>query len=226
VDACRLHFLTWGNHHATNDFVHVPNVVLAGTLFYPPSLYDALGRAAADYPASEGSLGSDRRRKIELAEHHHLVLQALCRGAVRKCSGDTCHPCDAYIIASATSSIPGTLKRAFPGCHVLPWEPIEPILTGKVKDASDFVNAWFSNGNREPLLFKTVQKRMGIKHAGNFKKNVRDHPDFQGFIRRRGLCEGGSGKRMTHFEYMFGPLAVEDETDEQSGLASFRRPSA
>jgi hypothetical protein len=47
-DGARVKFLHWGNHHATNDYADVPNVILAGTLFYRPSYYEALTRLAAD----------------------------------------------------------------------------------------------------------------------------------------------------------------------------------
>jgi hypothetical protein len=39
--------VTWGNHMATNAFVDVTNVILAGTLFMRPSLYTALTHLAA-----------------------------------------------------------------------------------------------------------------------------------------------------------------------------------
>jgi hypothetical protein len=44
----RVHFIHWGEHQATNDYADVPNVILAGTLFYRPSHYEALTRLAGD----------------------------------------------------------------------------------------------------------------------------------------------------------------------------------
>src|SRR5262249_52393726 len=82
-----VHFLHWGVHDATNLFGHVPNVILAGTLFFPASHYEALGRLASAYPSSRGRYDEERIRHVTLGEHRHMILQALCRGAVRKCVG-------------------------------------------------------------------------------------------------------------------------------------------
>ena len=38
--------LTWGNEKATNEFSGVKNVILAGTLFYPKSVYEVRARAS------------------------------------------------------------------------------------------------------------------------------------------------------------------------------------
>jgi hypothetical protein len=51
----RVHFLNWGNH-ATNKFGDVPNVILAGTLFYRPSYYEALPRLVAHLRAADGRI--------------------------------------------------------------------------------------------------------------------------------------------------------------------------
>ena len=45
---CKVKFLNWGNHSATNAYCDVPNVILAGTLFYEVSYYEALGRGRAN----------------------------------------------------------------------------------------------------------------------------------------------------------------------------------
>ncbi len=46
-------FLTWGNEKATNEFVEVRNVILAGTLFYPKSVYEVRARASKGLGANE-----------------------------------------------------------------------------------------------------------------------------------------------------------------------------
>ena len=97
-----VHFLHWGVHDATNLFAHVPNIILAGTLFLRPSDYEALGRLASAHPSSRGRYDEERTRQVTLGEHRHMILQALCRGAVRKSVGNGCPPTRAYIIASRT----------------------------------------------------------------------------------------------------------------------------
>jgi hypothetical protein len=101
-----VHFVHLGAHDATNQFSHVPNVVLAGTLFLRPSGYEALARLASAYPSDE-----ERIKQVTLGEHCHMILQALCRGAVRKCVGNACPPARPYIIASRRSGIEEQLRH-------------------------------------------------------------------------------------------------------------------
>jgi hypothetical protein len=117
-----LYFLTWGNAHATNDFVECTNVILAGTLFYPGSVYEVRARASMGLPAAE-ELGEKTLTKLVQWEHKHLILQAACRGSVRKCEGDHCMPMNLYLIANNKTGIPSLLGDIFPACKVEEWFP-------------------------------------------------------------------------------------------------------
>jgi hypothetical protein len=185
----RVHCIHWGNHHATNDYVEIPNVILAGTLFYRPSQYEALARLAAAKHPAQGAVPSDTIDAVTLGEHRHMILQALCRGRVRRCDGDVCLPCDAYIIAAARSGIPEALPEIFPGCRVVRWQPVQKDLRGKVKEAVEFIVDWFEKTPDDLLRFNVVQKALGISAAGTFKNDVRDHPDFIEALDNHGIAE-------------------------------------
>ncbi len=200
VDKGKIHFLPWGQHHATNEFSHVRNVILAGTLFYRTSQYEALGRLSGAMRAEDGVYGKDARKRLELGEHAHLVLQALCRGAVRVCRGGRCAPCDAYIIAHASSGIEQALPSIFPGCSVVPWQPVRQVLMGKLKDALEHIEGQFTvHGDDHFVPFAEVKTAIGVKDASNFRKNIRQHPDFQAALAERMIFEDGQGKRAAGF---------------------------
>src|SRR5580704_5572124 len=95
---------------AARSLPNVPNVILAGTLFYRPSYYEALARLVADRRPAQGAIDDATFDDVMLGEHRHLILQALCRGSVRRCQGDVCAPCNAYIIATTRSGIPAALR--------------------------------------------------------------------------------------------------------------------
>jgi hypothetical protein len=175
----RVHFLNWGAHHATNEFSGVPNVILAGTLFYRPSYYEALARLVADLRPAQGAIGRTAFDEVALGEHRHLVLQALCRGRVRRCQGDVCAPCNAYIIAAPRSGIPEALPEIFPGCRVIPWQPVQKALRGKVKEAAEFVIDWFKKNPAGLLPFKEAQRAIGMNDPKNFRRDIRQHADFK-----------------------------------------------
>jgi hypothetical protein len=189
----RVRFIHWGAHQATNDYSEVPNVILAGTLFYRPSYYEALARLAADLRPAQGAIES---AAVELGEHRHLVLQALCRGRVRKCQDNMCAPCNAYIIAATRSGIPEALPEIFPGCRVVRWQPVQKALSGKVKEAAEYVIHWFEKKPDGLLRFNVVQRAIGINDAATFRNDVRRHPDFREALANHDIAEaqvlGGS----------------------------------
>lgn len=199
-DVSKVHFVNWGRHAATNKFAHVRNVLLAGTLFYRPSQYEALGRLAAGLKPEQGDYPQSARRRIELGESKHGILQAACRGSVRNCDGDRAHACDVYLIASVRSGIPQTLPELFPGCRVVRWAPVKRELGGKVKEAIGYLKRRFSAPGTEVVKFSEVQKALGIKSPANFRHDVRQHPDFVAELAEMLLVEWGPGVRFTAFK--------------------------
>ena len=196
-------FLTWGNEKATNDFSTVANVILAGTLFYPKWLYEVRARASKGLEAEE-ELDLEAFKAIEMGEHKNLILQAACRGTVRKCMGDQCAPMELYLIASNITGIPYVLQDIFPGAKLRPWLPQDKPLSGLVAKTVDYLREHFQNCNGcrpRPLPFIEVQKAIGINHRQNFNQNVRKHPDFQGALIKMNVAEfsPNNSKRLTHF---------------------------
>ena len=189
----KVHFITWGNHYATNAYSNVPNVILAGTLFWPASAYESLGRLAAAFPSDRGRYPEESFKAVMEGEHSHLILQALCRGSVRLCKGSDCAPCDAYIIASVNKGIPDAIPRIFPGCTVLRWRPIPRALTGKVREAVGFIAQWFGEHDQDYLPFKLVKAAINMTDSANFKNCVRRHPDFVEELVSMGIVEYGKG---------------------------------
>ena len=177
------------NHHATNKFGDVPNVILAGTLFYRPSYYEALARLVADRRPAQGAIDDATFDDVMLGEHRHLVLQALCRGSLRRCQGAECARCNAYIIATTRSGIPAALREIFPECRVVRWQPVQKALSGKVKEAAEFVINWFEKNPEGLLRFNVVRRAIGMDNAANFKNNVRRHPDFKEALANHDIAE-------------------------------------
>jgi hypothetical protein len=224
-----VRYITWGNHSATNEFVDTPNVILAGTLFYRGSYYEALKRLSAGRPAAAGPVLDEEMRDIELGEHAHLILQALCRGAVRKCDGDKCHPAHAYVIASVRSGIPDALPRIFPGCQVERWSPLPRMLRGDAEQAFDYIESWASRAKPgDALPFKHVQRDLGIDRT-TFNTTVRRGLPFVEALAELGVEEWGKGRYSTAFR-LLGRLAelsieaapVVSAADPSVGAAGLR----
>ena len=195
-----VHFLNWGSHDATNQYAHVPNVILAGTLFYRGSYYEALGRAAAAHPSARGEFPLEDAQAVIVGENCHLILQALCRGAVRRCEDGGCPQTRTYIIASSRSNIANALPLVLPGAKVERWQPIERELTGKVKCAFDFLVSRLADAADRIVTFSEVQHHIACPDRSNFNRTIRNHGEFRQALSDEGIVEWGMGKRATGFK--------------------------
>jgi hypothetical protein len=192
----RVSFTTCGKHDATNEYAHIPNVILAGTLFFPASMLEALGRCAAGLPSSAGAFEKGRIAAVEIGEHHHRILQALCRGRVRKCEDGRC-PRDThtYIIAAAKNGIAQTLGKVLPGTTIVPWRPYpKKALRGRRAEAFEIITG--ISGDRIAALevMKIMEWSPTKDGKSDFKERIRDNPEFQRALAEAGFEEMRQGR--------------------------------
>lgn len=192
----RVHFLNWGAHDATNAFSHVPNVILAGTLFHRGSYYEALGRVAAGKPSATGPFPKSDTQRVMDGENRHLILQAACRGAVRLSDGDQCRPANVYIIASRSkNNIERDLPEVFPGARIVRWQPVKKALRGKVAEAFEYVRTRIEQAPDAKVPYKEAMAAIGWSDAKNFKRRIREHEDFIEALEAEGIEDYGRGYR-------------------------------
>lgn len=198
-DRGRVKFLTWGRHHGTNDFADIPNVVLVGALYYREMDYEARWHVCTDIAPDQRRCTDKERALVEEGEFRHMVLQALCRVAVRKNQGGTCPPCTAYVIAKK-GNVVSNLTQTFPGARVVPWHPKTAELTGRLREAMDIVEEWLSAPSPAPLLrFTTIAGTLSM-HPRTLRDNIRLHPQFIARLADLGVVEaGGGGRRKTGY---------------------------
>jgi hypothetical protein len=180
-----VRFLTWGNAHATNEFVDCTNAVLAGTLFYPESYYEATARASMGLPHDE-KLDLKTYKDLEIGEHMHLILQAACRGSVRLCEGDSASAMNLYIIVSERTGItPTTLKTMFPGCEIFQWEAVSDDFKGDMKRVRDYLVSNFKEP-KQIILSREICDALGIKKSSNLNRILKDKK-FEAFMTEQGI---------------------------------------
>jgi hypothetical protein len=191
---------------ATNAYADVPNVILAGTLFMKPSFYTALTHLAQDRSVAPGLASGGEIAKTMRGEHANLILQALCRGRVRRSNGADCHPMNAYIIASGHSGIPQELAVIFHGCTIKPWltTSAERGFTGKLKEAADYIKDALRKGITR-LSYRGIQGAIRVP-SNNFRKLVTGRPawtdlldtlemeTYGGAVRATGIRLKGTGE--------------------------------
>ena len=192
--AAKVRTLTWGQHMATNAHAEVANVILAGTLFMPASFYAALTHLAQGRDVVPGLASNEEIARTTRGEHANLVLQALCRGRVRKSNGSQCLPMDAWVIASARSGIPEDIAAIFPGCVVRTWRPggQAPRLSGKSQQAFEALQAELSAGALW-VSFSTIADRLGMDRR-DLKRDIVSREPWQQAIAAIGAEEMTQGR--------------------------------
>jgi hypothetical protein len=195
----RVKFLTWGRHRGVNEHRDCPNMILAGMLYLRESQYEALNRLSRGLRPEKGKVERDELRDFQLGEHADNVLQALCRGAVRKSLDDTCPPCRAYIIASARSGIAEVLQgEVFPHCKLQRWSPLKMELKGVAADVFEHLQEWSAQASPGDVIpFSRVYKKLSLD-KNNFQRDVRQNPQFKDEVSSRlGLFEWGPRVKFT-----------------------------
>lgn len=194
-----ISFVNWGAHDATNQFGHIPNVILAGTLFYRNSYYEALGRLALGLPASQGKLPEEVLQHIAAGEQAHLILQALCRSRVRRCVEGGCPKTNAYVIGSARFGFDKIIETTFPGARIVPWEPVQRALNGKIGEAERFLDQRLNKDGLKSVTANEVMAAIGWKDKANFRRDIRHHEDFIRALDRLGIYESQAPGAVVRF---------------------------
>lgn len=206
-----VQFIHWGAHEATNGYADRANVILAGTLFLRPSQYEAIGRAAAGLPSSQGPFPKAAFEAVRQGEHRHAILQAICRGMIRKCHGASCPPCNIYIIASRGSRIADDLPQLLPGCRVREWQPVPRKLSGKVAAAVSFIIEQTKDGAF--VSDADVMKHIMVPDKSNYNRNIKKHDDLRDELADRGIVAARKG-RVAGFQHsaaaLFGGIEEHD----------------
>jgi hypothetical protein len=218
----RVRFVQWGSHQASNEWCDVGNVILAGTLFLRPSQYLALTHMAQGKPVETHAVSDEEVAATALGEHKHLLLQAIGRGRVRKLEGDRCPPMEAFVIADVRSGIPGCLSDVFPGCTVRRWTPIKVELTGKVREAVDYLDQVLAIGIPE-IAEANIRKAVGLP-AGNWSNRVGDQDSWRDALAARGVIREKAGR--SYVLRLEGPwiIAKPDVTEIEEFTATQALP--
>lgn len=214
-----LKFVHWGDHSATNAYRDISNVILAGTLFYPIAYYESIGRLSRGIESSQ-KLTEEQFREIQFGEHMHLILQAACRGSVRKSRGPGCYPCHLYLIAHPRHGIPSLLGTIFPGCKIVDWNPVRKELKGRRSEAFEYVIDSLDRGYSE-LPFSSVYKGLGMS-GSDFRKDVSSHADFISSLAEQGIrTESRKGKLGSVFVKVEGSKSALPVRKQEIGRRRF-----
>lgn len=196
----RVRFRNWGAHKATNQYAHIHNIVLAGTIFYRTSQYEARKRLGAALSADQPSIPDDEMKEFMVGESANDLLQAACRGAIRLSRGDTCPPSNLYLIAAPVSGIEKALPRIFPGAKIKPWLPVKLDLKGNPERAFKIVLRWKKTAKPgDVLVFKELATRLDIS-LRQFKDTVRRDKKFLRSIEAEGFTEWSPHKYATGYQ--------------------------
>ena len=154
----------------------IPNIILAGTQFLPPSALEARGRAASGFAPEDGPLTEQQERELLVGDQADIILQAVCRGSARSTADGDCGRSNAYVMMHPRHGVIDKLQDVFPGCRVEEWTPVRRPATGKVAEVLDYIDGWFAEHPDGEIRFTEIYKALSMK-SSNFH-TLRRHPDF------------------------------------------------
>lgn len=159
----RVKFCNWGRHTATNEFADIKHVFLAGIQEYSEPEYEAVGLAAGKRDIA-GELTPDEIDEIRLGEIAHHILQASCRGHVRKSIGAGCpEGCHLYVIYTTQNGIPRQLlSRIFPDATIEDWRPVYRVQ-GKNQQALVDRLEQLAKADERGILKHHLAEQLGIR---------------------------------------------------------------
>lgn len=189
----RVKFLTWGRHTATNAFVHIPNIILAGTQYKRTSHYEAIHRVGRGYPSSAGPVEPPERQLTELGENLHEILQAVCRGSIRRCEDGEAPESDVYLMAAERTGLRKALAGVFRGAEMLDWNlGLKPLRSGS-NAAKALLYLEHETRGQSAVTFSSVLRGIGMADTKdgrkNFKSRVRDDEGFKEHLKAVGWME-------------------------------------
>lgn len=178
-------FIHWGDHHGTNKYNHIRNVIVMGFWIEPDASYQ--GRHAAIMGKIEEPLNDIELAHIKDGEHRHNLMQAISRSNIRNHVEGVCGEATVYIIADGRHQPDRLLKEAFPGCKICDWLPTVTPLTGRKKAVADAVIKAFEDPSVMEVRKITIRKAVGFKHKQDMTR-VLDNGEVANTLRRCGIA--------------------------------------
>lgn len=180
-DVSRLKFTTWGKHRAQNKWKDIPNVVAAGTLFKPDSVYEATFRIAKRYLPQHGPVSREEFEEFKLGEYADDLLQGLGRICIRQPDGadsEACPSARALVIAHEKSGIPPNIQKWFPGATLRRVVLMPEELTKRVARVVEHLSNWRKlNAIGATIKTSALKKLLGISNA-EWDKYVKNNDKF------------------------------------------------
>lgn len=158
----RVKFLTWGSHTATNDFRDFKYIFLSSLWYHPEAQYEGEVQAYKGQAIEVQPTADEKRlaRNSSLAGH---ILQAACRGAIRKAENGACPSgCHLYMVYSTKKGLEGKdfLDGIFPGHVYESWRgqwKLAPIKQDIVDTLIEYA------GLGVPISIRGICQKFGLK---------------------------------------------------------------
>lgn len=205
-DHDRVKYLTLGMHTATNDYRDIPNVIITGMLHYRTADYEADARASACRRTVDGPMEDSEVERMVLAEAAHHVLQATCRGRIRKAIGSQCPESRLWLIDSPRTKVENLLPKLFPGCKGLKWKTDRKPLSGQRQEALKLILEAVVKGEKV-IPASRIRKALDMT-TGNFTNWVIDNIDFEDALAEYGIEPDKRRNRWYFVASPFEPVTI------------------
>ena len=186
-DQACVHYLSYGQHTATNAFKGCKRVLLMGLNFLPRPVSMAASGAALDMSPVDQLPSDIQVQTMRVGMLMDSTLQALLRGNARMGVGGDCGDMEAVIPQTKQTGISlADYRRMFPGVRIVDDRVLMPPkpLTGRLGDLAGVVSRRLEAGERE-MTNPSLYAELGMDQR-NFSKLVK-RPEWRAYISQLGL---------------------------------------
>lgn len=186
-DRSRVHYLSYGQHTATNDFKHCKRIILLGLDFKPRAAGHATSGAAQNLNLINDHPTTDQIKEMQDGMLIDSTLQAILRGHARMGVDGDCGTCEVIIPQTKQMGIAWSdYRRMFPEVSIaqdtvlIPSQP----LKGRLKELDEIVVRRLGE-NESEMTNASLYGEMGMDKA-NFRALAKT-PAWQARMAQLGL---------------------------------------
>jgi hypothetical protein len=179
-DKRQARFIHWGSHYGSNAYRMIQKVIVIGMWRKPDWVYAALHMASSGQGYE--AVTKEACKALRQQEHCHDLMQAIGRSNIRNVLDGVAGRVDAYVFASPEDGLEDRIRATFPGCKMVPWEPVQSTARGHLAAAIAYLSAMPPGVVSKQI----VRKDLSISTSQGFSHVTKDKR-FKRFLANAGI---------------------------------------
>tara|TARA_B110000977_G_C11077892_1_gene491839 strand:+ start:974 stop:2884 length:1911 start_codon:yes stop_codon:yes gene_type:complete len=199
------HYLQYGYHTSTNQYRHIRNIFMFGSINIPPSSAKGNALLHSDDKATKADINLLRK-----GEFLSDLLQSVYRGNGRNSIQGKSGKCDVYLMMSQKQGYLSSIKELFRGAKFVDWNCTSTSLATRSIDLiQEKIDTYKKENNKvEGFEISIADITQELECSRQHFTRVRNDEDFSKYLAENDLSQVGKTKQPTdknksHISYHF-----------------------